>query len=407
MSPKIENTPGIVWRERKDGWTAFWQARTDLVKRGYRPKMISLFSGIEPSPADIAMMQDICQQQQAEMLVWGRGGVPEAVAYDGSMRSLAECYRTDPDSSFRKNRYQTRKHYESLLRRIVDDHGDVMVSELRGRDMLRWHKGWSAGGKIPMAHSLMGMVRGLFGFGMTLLECTECTRMCAVLSKQRFQMGKSRGVQLTAEMASMIRARAHQQGLHSIALAQALQFECAFRQKDCIGEWVPLAEPGTSDVIDAGKKWLRGVTWGEIDGNLILRHVTSKRQKLVEIDLNNAGMVMDEFARLRITLLGNLPTTGPIIIRDGTNLPWTSHAFRAEWRKIARAVGVPDAVRNMDTRSGAITEATDSGASLEDTRHMATHSDISMTAKYSRDSAGKTAKVMQMRAAHRQNKSGT
>ncbi len=400
-APKIENAPGIVLRQRKDGWTAFWQARTDLVKRGYRPKMIGLWRGMEPSAADIARMQDICHQAQAEMLVWGRGGVPESIAYDGSMRSLAECYRTDKDSSFRKNRYQTRKHYESLLRRIVDDHGDMMVSELRGRDMLRWHEGWSAGGKIPMAHSLMGMVRGLFGFGMTLLECNECARMGAILSKQRFQMGKSRGVQLTAEMANLIRAEAHKRGLHSIALAQAIQFECAFRQKDCIGEWVPLAEPGTSDVIDAGKKWLRGVTWNEIDGNLILRHVTSKRQKLVEIDLRNAGMVMEELARF-----ATLPTTGPIIIRDGTTLPWTSHAFRAVWRELARAVGVPDSVRNMDTRSGAITEATDSGASLEDTRHMATHSDISMTAKYCRDSAGKTAKVMQMRAAHRQNKGG-
>lgn len=400
MTPKIENAPGLVLRERLGGWTAFWQARTDLVKRGFRPKIVPLWRGIEPSPADIAMMSDTCQQMQAEMLVWGRGGLPETGVYDGTITSLAHCYRTDPDSSFRKNRYQTRKHYESLLRRIVDDHGDASVSELRGRDMMRWHEAWAAQGKIPMAHSLMGMVRGLLGFGMTLLECNECARMCAVLSKQKFQMGKSRNVHLTAEMANLIRAEAHKEGLHSIALAQALQFECAFRQKDCIGEWVPLSEPGTSDVIVDGKKWLRGITWNEIDG-MILSHVTSKRQKLVVIDLRNAGMVVEEFARL-----GTLPTMGPIVICEATGKPWTAHYFRETWRKLARAVGVPDGVRNMDTRSGAITEATDSGASLEDTRHMATHSDISMTAKYSRDSAGKTAKVMQMRAAHR-NKGST
>lgn len=399
--PKVENAPGLVWRERKDGWTAFWQARTDLVKRGYRPKMVGLWRGMEPSAADIANMVDICQQQQAEMLVWGRGGVPDVGVYDGTIASLAHCYRTDPDSSFRKNRYQTRRHYESLLRRIVTDHGDERIADLRGRDMMRWHEAWSADGKIPMAHSLMGMVRGLIGFGMTLLECDECTRMCAVMSKQRFQMGKSRSEQLTAAMANAVRAEAHRRGLPSIALAQAIQFECAFRQKDCIGEWVPLAEPGTSDVIDDGQKWLRGVTWNEIDGNMILRHVTSKRQKLVEIDLRNAGMVVEEFARI-----GTLPTTGPMVVSERTGLPWAAHAFRAAWRELARAVGVPDSVRNMDTRSGAITEATDSGASLEDTRHMATHSDISMTAKYSRDSAGKTAKVMQMRAAHRNKGNG-
>jgi hypothetical protein len=33
-------------------------------------------------------------------------------------------------------------------------------------------------------------------------------------------------------------------GWHSIALAQAIQFDCALRQKDVIGEWVPESEPG-------------------------------------------------------------------------------------------------------------------------------------------------------------------
>jgi hypothetical protein len=114
-------------------------------------------------------------------------------------------------------------------------------------------KAWAEDGKIPMAHSLMGMTRTLFSFGMTLLECDECARMCAVLSKQRFQMGKSRTERLTADMANLIRAKAHELGWHSIALAQAIQFEGMLRQKDVIGEWVPLAEPGTSDVIHKGR----------------------------------------------------------------------------------------------------------------------------------------------------------
>ena len=60
----------------------------------------------------------------------------------------------------------------------------------------------------------------------------------------------------------------------------------------------------------------------------------------------------------------------------------------------------------MDSRAGAITEATDSGAELEDIRHAATHGDIAMTQKYSRGGEAKTAKVMRLRVAHR-NKSGT
>lgn len=101
-----------------------------------------------------------------------------------------------------------------------------------------------------------------------------------------------------------------------------------------------------------------------------------------------------------------LPASGPVIVEEETGRPYRSHTFRYEWRKLARAVGIPDSVRNMDTRAGAITEGTDSGADLESVRHMATHSNISMTAKYSRGSEEKTAEVMKLRTAHR-NKSGT
>jgi hypothetical protein len=55
----------------------------------------------------------------------------------------------------------------------------------------------------------------------------------------------------------------------------------------------------------------------------------------------------------------------------------------------------------MDARAGAITEAIGAGAALEDVRHAATHSDISMTQRYSRGSAEKVAKVMQLRVKHR------
>ena len=53
------------------------------------------------------------------------------------------------------------------------------------------------------------------------------------------------------------------------------------------------------------------------------------------------------------------------------------------------------------TTAGAISEATDAGAELEHVRHAATHSDISMTLRYSRGGNEKTAGVMRLRAEHR------
>lgn len=76
------------------------------------------------------------------------------------------------------------------------------------------------------------------------------------------------------------------------------------------------------------------------------------------------------------------------------------------WRMIATEAGVPKKVRNMDSRAGAITEATDAGAELEHIRHAATHSDIAMTQRYSRGESGKAEEVARKRNEHR-NKSRT
>jgi len=68
------------------------------------------------------------------------------------------------------------------------------------------------------------------------------------LSKMRFAMPQPRKERLTSAQANAIRAKAHEMGRPSIALAQAFQFELMLRQKDVIGEYVPIAEAGISDL---------------------------------------------------------------------------------------------------------------------------------------------------------------
>lgn len=442
-TPKFEDAPGVKVIQRKDGsFYVFWMCRTDLMKRGYKPPIIPLWRGLEPTEADRALVSDTCKKAQTDMLIWGRGGLPATPTYDGTVRGLIHCYKTDPDSPFHKLRFFTRQNYTILCRRIENGlrkdnvngdetgHGDERIADIRPRDVMHWHEEWSASG-IPMAHGLVRMFRGLLGFGMTMLEDNlpdgevgNCERLSLKLSKMRFTMGKSREVELTAEQATAIRAMAHVEELHSIALAQAFQYECAFRQKDEIGEWVPLDEPGTSEITSVDKngrhtKWLRGIRWSEIDEHLVLRHITSKKQKAAERELLLAPMVMEELTRLcpdliivnemtkAVTINRHLlPASGPVIIEERTGLPYRAHNFRAKWRDLARAVGIPDHIRNMDSRAGAITEATDSG-SLEDARHLAQYSDIQMTAKYSRGTRKKVSNTMRNRAEHRKNNSGT
>lgn len=401
---RVRSAPGLVWRQRGKSWEARWQARTDLVKRGFEPKSVRLWAGAgEPTKEELDVIADRCNELQQEMLVWSRGGLPEVGPFDGTLRSLMRSYKTDPDSQYRKIRYNSRVHYDALMSLIETEHGDKLLSDLKGRTFSRLHEDWTKDGKIAIAHAKIGMLRTLFSFGATLLEDADCERLSGVLSKMRFAMPKPRTERLTAAQAIAIRSKARELGRPSIALAQAFQFECMLRQKDIIGEWVPIGEPGISDVQHEGWKWLRGVRWEEIDQNMTLRHLTSKRQKMIEINLKNAPMVLEELA---ISAIYDLPANGPIIVSEFDGLPWTAPEFRRWWRIVAEAAGVPKTVRNMDSRAGAISEADDAGAELDDIREHATHSNVSMTRRYNRHHEKKIERVQKLRVSNRNN-SGT
>jgi hypothetical protein len=406
MKPQVENAPGIVWRQSKNGqWEAMWRARTDIVKKGFEPKNHHLWSGLELSEAEAAQISDTCRRLQDEMLLFARGGLPAMNVFDGTLRSLIYAYQTDPDSTYHKKRYGVRVNHDQFLKRIALRHGSEMLSDIKARLVLVWHKEWSDDGvKVAIAHAFIGHLRTLFGFGATILEDPDCERLCGVLHKMRFPMAKPRTEHLSAEQVIAHRAAAHVRGWGTMALADAFQFEGTLRQKDVIGEWVPLNEPGISDTIRPDKqiKWITGLRFEEIDENLILKHVTSKRSKEIIIDLRLAPMVLEELALDTRTLPGpltraSLPAAGPIIICEVTGFPYLSVEFRRKWRLMADKAGLPKTVRSMDARAGAISEAVRSGAKLELIRHAATHSDIGMTQRYDREAASATASVMRTR----------
>lgn len=70
--PKIIEAPGHIWRKHRDGWECRWQARTDLISKGFKPKSRQIFVGQEPSEAEMASIQERCRRLQDEMLRWSR-----------------------------------------------------------------------------------------------------------------------------------------------------------------------------------------------------------------------------------------------------------------------------------------------------------------------------------------------
>jgi hypothetical protein len=282
---------------------------------------------------------------------------------------------------------------------MARDYGHFPLYAIDTRELKQWHRLWSADGKIATGHSYMAQFRTLVRHGYLLLtgpDRIECFRLQTVLSALKIPQPSPRTETITTEQVDALRMAAHERGWHSIALAQALQFEFSFRQKDVIGEWVPRNEPGDSDFYHHGMKWLRGIRWEEIDGNLILRHTTSKRLKDIRLSLKLAPMVMDELARM-----GGQHTAGPVILNEATMVPYAASEFRRKWRILADAVGIPKTVKSMDSRASGITEATKAGISLEYIKHFATHSDITQTQRYSRDADEKIEATQRARMEYR------
>ncbi len=269
-----------------------------------------------------------------------------------NIAGLITSYKSDERSTYKSLRFRTREHYDSLMRRIEVDCGERKLSDLKDADIQKIYDGWTLSG-TAMAHAIAGMLRVLVNYGTTVLDDGECERVAMILHRKRFSVAKStKDERLTVDHVRAIISNAHAAGLHSIALAQAFQFGCMLRQRDIIGEWVPLKEPG-EPIVTAGKqKWLRGLIWSEIDKDLILRHPTSRSGKLVEFRLSESPMVMEELDR---QFGKQLPTAGPVVRSENTELPYVAWEFRRLWRQLARASGVPDSIRNMDSTTGGYT----------------------------------------------------
>ena len=269
------------------------------------------------------------------------------IEFNGTVAGLAKCYLTDKRSPFQQLRHSVRNNYEGSINRIVTDMGNERVGDLNSRRILEYYENWSAGGKVAMGHGLAGKLRLLSGYGTTVLNNDACIRLSGILHKMRFKLPKARTERMTIEHVNAVRYAAHEMGWHSIALAQAFQFDLDILQKDVIGEWVPITEPGFSDVSWGNEKWIRGLRWSEIDQSMVLRHPTINRvgaPKEIVFDLKQSSMVLEEIA-----FLGEHRADGPVIICEATGRPYSTAEFRRKWRLVADKAGLPKNVRNSDS----------------------------------------------------------
>jgi hypothetical protein len=393
-------SPGLKIRQRGNGTPVYYWVAAQCSRKVATYPIKTVLLDDQTTDGGLARAEQ-CRLHHGELLQWLAEGDFRPLRFTGTVSSLFDHYELHPESPFHQVKYNSQRTYlQSIttLRRAV---GSRILAKLTGLDFKRWYDELAKPAKAdqrPMtnrAHKAMTMLRLALDWGI-VLELPQCQRLDAIISKMRFRSPSPRTSFLTYAQAKTIIEIAHAGGRHSIALAQALQFDLTLRQKDVIGEWIP------DRTQPSGYRWANGLTWNHISSDLVLRKITTKTGTEVAFDLRLYPLVMQELERIAPER-----RVGPLVVSEATGRPYRSARFAKLWRKFATAAGIPASILNMDSRAGGITEATDADAPLELVRHHATHKDVRMTARYSRQTLKKTSEVARIRAAAREQDKNT
>ena len=396
--PSEYPTPGLKRRTNRDGTERLvWVARADIVAAGYEPKTVRLHY----APDDLALISAACLRMQAEMLAWASGQRRDPLRFDGTLASLIRRYQNDPASPYRQIKWNTRRIYDQTLGVIEKAFGKRVLANLGLNDFRRWYdeaKKPKAPGepeRLNKAHKIVSLCRRLFTYGIAA-EIPDCARLAAILEASRFKQPGRRRVMLERHHVEAFITEALKADRLSLALGTAMQFETALRQRDVVGEWEPLPDGKTvGGIVLNRRRWANGLTWADVNERFEIFKATTKTGAIAAHDLK----LCPETMRL-LQLVPAGQRIGPLIIDEKSGLPFATDGYAREWRIVANAAGIPKHVWNMDARAGAITEADDAGADLDEIRSTAAHSQASTTIRYMRGSLGKSRKVAGLRAAH-------
>lgn len=398
---KRPQAAGLKWRKRKHGPDVpVWFADEKSVAAGYPVKYVNL-KGFE---GDRLVAR--AQRLQAEMLRWLSGNRVQAARHDGTFRGLLEVYQTDVRSPFKtKIKARTARTYTTYISKLIAHIGDLRIDHADGRDVMEWFDKWRLVEEEPEADRLgaarmaLSVLKAAVSFGIAC-RAPGCVEFKLVLGELEFDTLAPRSFAPTAEQIVAVRAAAHAHGAPLRALAYAIQFETTLRQWDVIGQWLPLSDKKPSALISGGWKWV-GPTWAAIDKNLIMAKIVPTKTEgttgaEVSFDLSACPMVCEELAKIPED-----QREGPLIKNPNTGMPYMEQAWRNGWRKDAEAAGLPTKMWNRDIRAGSVTEGGRAGASKDDRRKIAGHSNEKTTEIYDRDMLEAHRRTMTARKAFR------
>jgi hypothetical protein len=368
---------GLKWIKRAAGHVPVWVADEADVKRGYEPKTVNL--SYLKDEADMLVAK--CNSLQADMLLWRTGYRRDAMAFDGTVRSLFSVYQRDEESAFHELKPGSLVPYRHYIAKLEEHIGPRRVDAISGIDIKKWHRIWSSDGKhLAAASTCRAILEAAVKHGI-LRRFPGCIELREIIRTARADLPspRRREAVITADEAIAARLAAHAAGRPSSALLYAIAYETTLRLWDVFGQWWPIEKGGVSDIVDAGRglKWF-GLRWEHIDENLVLRYTPSKTSgttgKTVIYPLSKAPMVLEE--------LEHWPhdkRVGPVIVSEATGLPYNSRAVTDRWGDDRLAAGIDPRSWARDLRASGITEGRAAGANTDDAAKVAGHTNTKTT----------------------------
>jgi hypothetical protein len=380
----------------------------------YEPKTVRIYVDGLDSQAACERIQRICLREQEAMLAWADENASDrerlGPKYDGTLNSVIVLYTDDEESSFQNLKDNTKQSYADSLKVVADTIGLRRLDRLHPKNFRRYYNNWrapaEAGGeeRVRRAYGCIQMVRVVLSYGIEA-DIPECKRLRDGLTRMSFEKNPPREEIMTFEQAEAIVGVCLKANDVSMALTQAVAFDCMFRQGDIRGDW--REESSTYELrsgeVRRGSKVWSGMTIDQLQPDGVLSVRTSKTGQPVAHVIDKCTLVMRCLERL-----DRSNPFAPVAARpDGK--PWPDRqSFAKAWRKYATTAGLPKNVWNMDNRASAITEAAAAGASDDDIASTGAHDNKRTTrAIYKRQARQISERVQAARQASRPNNRGS
>jgi hypothetical protein len=316
-----------------------------------------------------------------ELLRWREDQSPKV--QHGTWQWIIGRYKSDDFSPIHDVKGNTRNGYLEQARYWENAIGAVLIAETDFATIKNIQRGMQAKGRSDaFIQRAMSSLRRMVGYGVKI-DPSLFRDVRDVLAEMTFRGSSRRNVCPTRDQVFAIIAEANKDGNTLFALGLELQWWLACRSIDIRGDKI-------------NGQWQDGLTWGMVDLDLgTITKTPSKTEKYMPEAITwDLSAIHHVIAALRA--IPPAHRIGPVI-RNTRGNTYDKRSWADTFAKYRALAGVPEEIKAMDVRAGAITDAKRNGATAIQMRDAANHSSVQTTNRYIRDRNASVNQVIQMR----------